>query len=134
MIKKIILGIVSASVIGMFVSSFFVSKETSYLSLFLSKITATSLITSVFVAIYAFLSKSKLQVFLISIFIGVLVFYVKYIFTGHDLDPLTMGAFVGAMLGGIFAVEKKIIHSRKVYLRLKRLKKSNFKDYSETKN
>jgi uncharacterized membrane protein YqgA involved in biofilm formation len=134
MIKKIILGIIIASIIGMFVSSFFVSKETKYLSLFLSKITATSLITSIFIAIYASLSKSKIQVFLISVLIGMVIFYAKYLITGHDLDALTMGAFVGAMLGGAFAIEKKIDYSRTLYKRLKRLRNSNFKDYSESSN
>jgi len=133
MIKKILIGILAAAIIGMFVTSFFVTSETRLLSLFLSKITITSLITGVCIAVYASLSKSKLQVFLISIIIGIIVFYTKYFVTGHDFDPLTMGAFVGAMLGGVFAIEKKINYSRRVYKRLKRLRKSNFNDYSETK-
>lgn len=131
--KNIIIGIIVGVFIGIFVTSFFVSNETTFSSIFLSKITATSIITGVFTGIYATLSKSKLQVFLISIIIGIAVFYLKYFVTGHHFDPLTMGAFVGAMLGGAFAVEKKIINSRKIYSRLKRFRKSNFKSYSDSK-
>ena len=120
----------AGAIIGMFVSSFFVSKETTYLSLFLSKITATSIITGISAGIYASLSKSKLQVFLISIIIGIIIFYIKYFITGHNLDPFTMGAFVGAMLGGTFAIEKKITYSIKIYRRLKQFRRNNFNDYS----
>jgi len=62
------------------------------------------------------------------------IFYTKYPITNHDLDALTMGAFVGAMLGGAFAIEKKIDYSHTLYKRLKRLRNSNFKDYSESSN
>jgi hypothetical protein len=48
-----------------------------------SKITATSIIVGMLTSIYGHLSKSRLQVFIISILIGVIVFYVKYWITGH---------------------------------------------------
>ena len=124
MIKKIVIGIVAGALIGIFISSIFKLDEIYLKELLLTKITATSIITGVFCGIYAHLSKSKLQIFLISILIGAVVFYIKYIVTGHDYDPITMGVFVGAMLGGTFAVIKKITHSFKVINRLKRLQKN----------
>lgn len=126
MIKKVVLGILFGILIGMFITTIFVSKDTSISRLFLSKITATSIITGIFCGIYAHLSKSKLQVFLISIIIGTITFYLKHLITDHHFDPLTMGAFVGAMLGGAFAVIRKLTQSIKIYRRFQRLKKRGF--------
>lgn len=126
MIKKVVLGIFFGILIGMFITTIFVSKDTSISKLFLSKITATSIITGIICGFYAHLSKSKLQVFLISILIGAITFYLKYLITGHDYDPLTMGAFVGAMLGGAFAVIRKLTQSLRIYRRFQRLKKRSF--------
>ena len=126
MFQKIIIGILSGFLIGLFVTSIFVSKETTFLELFLSKITATSIFTGAICGIYAHKSKSKLKVFLVSIVIGIAIFYLKYIITNHNYDPITMGAFVGAMLGGTFAVIRKITHSIKVYNRLQRHRKKGF--------
>lgn len=98
--------------------------------LFLTKITATSIITGILCGVYASLSKSKLQVFYISVLIGMAVFYLKYLITGHDFDALTMGAFVGAKLGGIFAIIRKITHSYKVFSKLNKRKKQGFGNYN----
>jgi peptidoglycan/LPS O-acetylase OafA/YrhL len=130
MAQKIVIGILAGAVIGLFMTSFFLGPGTPLKELFLTKITATSMITGVFCAIYAHLSKSKLQVFLICILIGILVFYVKYWITGHNFDPGIMGAFTGALLGGVFAVVRKLTHSFKVYRRLETLKKKGFNNYS----
>ena len=130
MIQKILIGILAGAFIGMFITSLFLFNETTFLAFFLSKITATSIITGFACGIYAHLSKSKLQVFIISIIIGAIIFYAKYLITGHHFDPITMGVFVGAMLGGTFAVIKKFSHSIKTYKRLKRLRKSGFKNYN----
>ena len=126
MIQKVLIGIFSGILIGMFVTSIFVPKDTSFIELFPTKITATSIITGILCAIYGYYSKSKLQVFIISIIIGIVVFYLKYLITGHHFDPVTMGAFVGAMLGGILAVISKFTNSIKVYRRLQRLRKKGF--------
>ncbi|WP_299062654.1 hypothetical protein [uncultured Polaribacter sp.] len=129
MLQKIAIGILFGVLIGMFITSLFVSNDTILIELFLTKITATSIITGVFCGVYAYISKSKLQIFLVSIIIGIFVFYVKYLVTGHHYDPVTMGAFVGAMLGGIFAVLKKIIRSIKIYIKLQRHRKKGFNNY-----
>lgn len=128
MIQKILIGIISGTLIGMFVTSLFVPED-PITELFWTKITATSIITGLLTGIYAHLSKSKLQVFLISIIIGMFVFYIKYLITGHHFDPLTMGAFVGAMLGGIYAVVRKTMHSVKLYKRLQILRRKGFNNY-----
>ncbi|WP_166387623.1 hypothetical protein [Polaribacter sp. 11A2H] len=127
MSQKILIGIISGLLLGMFVTSIFVIDEINLIELILTKITATSIITGFFCGIYAHISKSKLKVFIVSIFIGIFIFYTKYLITGHNFDPLTMGAFMGAMLGGIFAFFRKATHSIKKYNRLQRHKKKGFK-------
>ena len=108
MIKKIAVGLLSGTIIGMFICSFFLPSNYSILDMLWSKITATSIIVGFLTSIYGHLSKSKLQVFIISIFIGVIVFYIKYWITGHYFDPAIMGAFTGALLGVIYAIGEKI--------------------------
>jgi len=54
------------------------------------------------------------------------VFFLKYIITGHNFDPLTMGAFRGALLGAVFSVVRKIETALKVMERLKRRRQSGF--------
>ena len=130
MIQKISIGILAGVAIGMFMSSFFLPVDTPVRDIFYTKITATSIITGVFCSMYAYFSKSKLQIFIISIFIGIIVFYLKYWITGHHFDPGIMGAFTGAWLGGTFAVIRKLTHSYKVYKRLESLRKRGFNNYS----
>ncbi|MCG1037521.1 hypothetical protein [Polaribacter sargassicola] len=118
MISKILIGIILGIITGMSITTMFVPKDTVLIELFLTKITATSIITGVFCGIYAHLNNSKLQTFIVSILIGIAVFYLKYFITGHHYDPLNMGAFVGAILGGVFTIIKKIKHSVKAYNKL----------------
>ncbi|QTD36696.1 hypothetical protein JL193_11155 [Polaribacter batillariae] len=127
--KKILIGIIAGLLVGMFVTSVIVTNTNNLLELFLTKITATSIITGVFCGAYAYTSKSKLQVFFVSIIIGIVLFYLKYLVTGHDFDALTMGAFVGAMLGGVFAIISKILDSYYIYKRLQKRRKKGFGNY-----
>ena len=129
MIQKVITGVLIGMFIGLFTTSFFVTVA-SFQELFFTKITAASIITGFFVSIYACFSKSKFQIFLISIAIGMFIFYMKYLLTGHHFDPLTMGAFTGALLGGFFVFMHKIISSIKKYKRLEKLRKRGFNNYS----
>jgi len=129
MIQKICIGIIVGTLIGLFTTSFFLPKGTPITDIFWTKITATSIVTGVFCGLYAHLSKSKLQIFLVSILIGMLIFYLKYLITGHNFDPLTMGAFTGALLGGLMAVIRKISTSLKIMRRLRRHRKSGFNNY-----
>lgn len=66
---------------------------------------------------------------MISIFIGIIVYFLKYFITGHNFDPGVMGAFTGALVGAVFAVVRKIDHSLKVYKRLESLRKKGFHYY-----
>lgn len=129
MIQKILTGIILGTLIGLFTTSFFLPKGTPIVEIFWTKITATSIVTGIACGIYAYLSKSKLQIFLVSILIGMLIFFLKYLITGHNFDPLTMGAFTGALLGGIMAVIRKINTSLKVMKRLRRHRESGFNNY-----
>ena len=130
MIQKILIGLISGVFVGLFVTAIIQPDTNNLLKLFLTKITATSIITGILCGIYADLSNSKLQVFFASIIIGITVFYIKFLLTGHDFDALTMGAFVGAILGGVFAIIRKITHSYKVYKKLLRHRRKGFGNYS----
>ncbi|MFD2568504.1 hypothetical protein [Pseudotenacibaculum haliotis] len=129
MIQKITIGVIVGAIIGLFMTSFFLPQETPIKELFLTKITATSMVTGLFCSIYAYFSKSKLQIFIMSIVIGIAIFYIKYWVTGHHFDPGIMGAFTGALIGGTFAVIRKLTHSFKVYRRLETLRKRGFNNY-----
>ena len=120
MIQKILIGILAGIFIGIVVTSFFVTKETNLLNLFLTQITATSMITGVLCGIYTHYSKTKLRKFIFSVVIGILVFQAKYFITGHDFNPPLMGAFVGAGLAGVFATRRKL---KKISKKNKRRKK-----------
>lgn len=130
MIKKISIGVFFGAFIGIFVTAVIISKTNNLQELFLTKITATSIITGVLCGIYAHLSKSKLQVFLISILIGIATFYIKYLITGHDFDAITMGTFVGAMLGGTLSIIRKIEQSLKFSSKLNKRQRKGFGNYS----
>ena len=61
MIQKVVIGIIAGTLIGMFITSFFLPAGTPVLEIFYTKITATSMATGFFCAIYAYFSKSKLH-------------------------------------------------------------------------
>lgn len=130
MIQKVLIGLISGVFVGVFVTAIILPDTSNLLELFLTKITATSIITGVLCGIYTKLSNSKLQVFFASIIIGIITFYLKYLLTGHDFDALTMGAFVGAMIGGVFAVIRKITHSYKVHKKLRKRRRNGFESYN----
>ena len=129
MIQKIVIGVLVGAVIGLFMTSFLLPPETSIKELFLTKITATSMVIGILCSIYSYFSRSKFQVFVVSIFIGILVFFMKYWVTGHHFDLGTMGAFTGALVRGTFVIYKKFNHSIKVYRRLEILRRKKFNNY-----
>ena len=130
MIHKILTGAISGAFVGIFVTAVILMNTNDLLELFLTKITATAIITGVLCGIYAHLSHSKLQIFFISILIGITVFYLKYLITGQNLDASTMGAFVGAILGGLFAIIKKVAHSYRVFKKLSKRRSKGFGNYN----
>lgn len=126
MIQKVFLGILLGGIVGVFTTSFFIGEDPTLRELVFTKITATSLITGMLCGIYGHFSKSKLQVFIVSIIIGILVFYLKYKITGHHFDPVTMGAFTGCLVGGGLAVIRKATQSYKLYRRIKRIQQTDY--------
>ena len=70
-------------------------------------------------------SKTKLRKFIFSVGIGIIVFQVKYLITGHDFNPPLMGAFVGAGLAGMFAARRKIKKISKKNKRRKKIRRAS---------
>lgn len=128
MIYKVFIGVLAGTILGMMMTSIFLPGVHLF-ALFWTKITSTAMITGFCCALYASFSKSKFQIFVISILIGIIVFYVKYLITGHHFDPIIMGAFSGAILGGLMSVVRKIEQSIKLRKRLKAMRKKGFANY-----
>ena len=120
---KVGIGIIAGTILGMFITSFFMAPGIKLFALFWTKITAPTIATGFLCGLYAHYSKSKFQIFFISILIGVIVFFLKYLLTGHHFDPIIMGAFSGAILGGLMSIVRKVEQSIKVNKRLKALRK-----------
>ncbi len=126
-IVKTLIGIVVGLVTGMFTTSFFLQPDASLAEIFFTKITATSIISGLCCGIYASYSNSKFQIFTISIVLGIVIFYSKYLITGHHFDPITMGAFTGGIIGACLSITHKIMHSLKVQKKLSALRNKGFK-------
>lgn len=126
---KVLFGVIAGTLLGMYITSFFMTPGIKLFALFWTKITAPTIATGFFCALYAHYSRSKFQIFVMSIVIGMLVFLLKYFITGHHFDPAIMGAFSGAILGGLLSLYKKIEQSIKVRKRLKALRKRGFSNY-----
>jgi uncharacterized membrane protein len=129
MLQKFFIGIVSGTIIGMVITTMFLDEPKTLINLFLTKITATSIISGFICGFLASIIKSKLNTFFTCIIAGAVIFYTKYLITGHDYDPITMGLFVGAILGGVFVLFTKITVSIKKHKRLKKLRRRGFKIY-----
>lgn len=130
MVYKVLIGIIAGTVLGMFITSFFMTPGIKLFALFWTKITAPTIVTGLCCGLYAHYSKSKFQIFVISILIGIVVFFVKYLITGHHFDPVIMGAFSGAILGGLMSMIRKVEQSLKKRQRLKALRNKGFANYN----
>lgn len=129
MIYKVCLGGVAGVILGMYMTSFFMTPGVHLFALFWTKITAPTIVTGMFCGLYAHFSRSKFQIFVISVLIGIIVFFIKYLLTGHHFDPVIMGAFSGAILGGIMSLYKKVEQSIRLRKRLRALRKKGFSNY-----
>ena len=70
-------------------TSIFLPVGTPLFEIFWTKITATSIIVGLLTSIYGHFSKSKLQVFVISIFIGMIVFIIPILIpVKEDIETL----------------------------------------------
>lgn len=129
MLQKIFIGVFSGAIVGMVITSMFINEPKIIEALFFTKITATAIVTGLVCGLISWKIKSKLNTFFSCVLAGPIVFYIKYLITGHDFDPITMGLFVGAILGGVFVLYTKITVSIKRYRRLKKLRRRGFKIY-----
>ncbi|WP_152285805.1 hypothetical protein [Flavicella marina] len=104
--NKIIIGLLAGALIGMMISNYFVN-EFTYEKVVYTKITLSSIISGVLCGFYSLYSKNSFNLFIGCLLIGVAVFYIKYLITGHHFDPVNMGTFTGAILGFIFYAGQK---------------------------
>lgn len=114
--KDICIGIVVGFLLGILISAQFVNDYT-FEKIIYTKITLSSLITGALCGAFSLLHFKAFQIFIGCIVIGVIVFIVKYLITGHNFNPLLMGSFTGTILGAIFYVLKKIYTRKRVYYR-----------------
>jgi hypothetical protein len=113
--KKISLGIIVGAMLGIFISSYFVN-DYSFEKIIYTKITLSALLTGLFSGGYANFHPKPFNLFIGCLFIGAVIFYVKFLITGHNFDPINMGTFTGALLGFLFyAIEKKAVRKRPNY-------------------
>ena len=129
LIGKLAIGVLAGTILGMYITSFFMTPGIKWFALFWTKITAPTIATGFCCALYAHFSRSKFQIFVISVLIGIIIFYLKYLITGHNFDPIIMGAFSGAILGGLMSLIRKIEQSIKGRRRLKSMRKKGFSNY-----
>jgi len=113
--KKISIGLIAGAIIGILISYYFVNSFT-FDKIIYTKITLSSIITGIVCGTYANLSSNPFNLFIGCLVIGALVFYMKYLITGHDFDPINMGTLTGAILGFVFyAIQKKGGYKRNHY-------------------
>mgnify|MGYP001365701218 CR=1 FL=1 len=99
--KKISIGLIAGAILGMIISAYFVNDYT-FGKIIYTKITLSSIITGVICGFYSNMPVTAFKLFIGCLFIGAAVFYIKYLITGHDYDPINMGTLTGAVLGFLF--------------------------------
>lgn len=105
--KKISIGIIAGTILGILISNYFVN-EFTYEKVVYTKITLSAILTGLFSGAYATFVKRAFNLFIGCVIIGITVFYVKYLITGHHFDPVNMGTFTGALIGFLFYAMKKL--------------------------
>jgi len=130
MIRKVTTSTIIGLILGMLITAYFIGSNKPLIDYFWCKITASAIITGFLIGLYDYFSKSRFQVFYMSIVIGILVFYVKYWITNHHYDPGIMGAFTGAVLGGVLATLSVLKQNLKASKRIEGLMKKGFGRYA----
>ncbi len=115
--KKISIGLISGAIVGILISAYFVNAYT-FDKVIYTKITLSASITGILCGLYANVSKKEFNLFIGCLVIGAAVFYIKYLITGHDFDPVNMGTLTGAIVGFVLYAVKKLIDTPKNNYRL----------------
>lgn len=115
--KKISIGLIAGAILGILISSYFVSDYT-FDKIIYTKITLSASITGIISGIYCHLPIKPFYLFMGCLFIGAIVFYIKYLITGHDYDPINMGTLTGAFIGFIFYAMRKLDGSHRHQYRM----------------
>ena len=115
--KNITIGIFAGVLLGILISSYFVH-DFSFEKVIYTKITLSTLITGIICGTYANFHIKPFVLFIGCLFIGVVVFYAKFLLTGHHFDPINMGVFTGAIIGSIFYAIKRIAINKRPNYRL----------------
>lgn len=105
--KKISIGLILGAILGIVISAYFVNEYT-FDKVIWTKITLSASITGIFCGVYSNITNNPFNLFIGCLFIGAIVFYVKYLITGHDFDPINMGTLTGSILGFIFYAMRKL--------------------------
>lgn len=105
--KKISMGLIAGAIIGILISAYFVNDYT-FEKVIWTKITLSASISGLICGIYSNFSVSEFNLFIGCLVIGAGVFYIKYLITGHDFDPVNMGTMTGAILGFVLYANKKL--------------------------
>ena len=105
--KKIGIGLVAGAILGILISSYFVNDYT-FDKIIYTKITLSASITGIICGFYANIARKDFNLFIGCLFVGAAVFYIKYLITGHDFDPINMGTLTGAVLGFLFYAIRKL--------------------------
>ena len=116
--RNLITGLLVGVILGVFSSSLFV-EQFDIIEALTSKFTITSVFTGIACAGLANYLRWDFGIVLGSVIIGILVFYTKFLVTGHHHDPITMGVFNGLIFGSIFTLlfilEKRKIIKKKAH-------------------
>jgi hypothetical protein len=105
--KKISIGLIAGAILGILISSYFVNDYT-FGKIIYTKITLSATITGIICGLYSNASITAFNLFIGCLFIGAAVFYIKFLITGHDYDPINMGTLTGAFLGFLFYIMRKL--------------------------
>lgn len=112
--KKLSIGVLAGTIIGILICSYFVNDFT-FDKLIYTKITLSAILTGLFSGVLANYTNKEFNLFLGCLIIGAVVFYLKYLITGHDFDPINMGSLTGALIGFVFFVNLKLTSKRNNY-------------------
>ena len=116
--RNLITGLLVGVILGVFSTSLF-AEQFSFRDAIISNFTITSVITGIICASLANYLRWDFGIVLGSVVIGILVFYAKFLITGHHHDPIFMGLFNGLIFGSMFTlfliIERRLIFKKEAH-------------------